>query len=141
MLGRLVSALTLALGLTSAEAVARPQQVAPEAAPAAWTTYAETAMAILSNWMSSEDEAVTRVRSHLDAAALDSPLVVKLWIAPDGTLSRIDFPSLPDPAVDAELRALLTARRLPPPPPDMLLPLRVLLQVEPVPESTPEPAI
>lgn len=145
MLGRLVSALTLALGLGSGEAAAPPQQVAPEAAPAAWTAYAETVTAILSSWMSGEDETAKRMRTRLDATTSDpaasrSPLIVKLWIAPDGSLGRIAFQPVLDPATDADLRALLTTRHLPPPPRDMLLPLRVALQVEPKPQPTPDPA-
>ena len=129
----------------AATAPATAQSVAPSAAPVEWVRYAEGATAAVNTWLQAEDEAAGRLRAYLDATrpAPDqptAPIVVKLWIDGDGTVSRIDFPPFAHAEANADLRGLVVGRRLPgTPPKDMLLPLRIAVQLD---ASTPvaEPA-
>lgn len=52
------------------------------------------------------------------------PLVMKLWIGRDGTLTKVEFPRLPDVEADQDLHELLTGKRLAPPARGMRLPVR-----------------
>lgn len=108
--------------------------VSPQEAPQAWVAYAETATRTIAGWLSVDAPPAPRIRAVLDAArpAPDQPappLVLKLWIGRDGTITRAEFPSLSDAQADQDLHALLTSKRLAPPPTGMRLPLRIALQL------------
>ncbi len=119
--------------------IARQRSVAPEQAPAAWVAYAETVNAQVIAWLGAEDEGAVRLRAYLDGTrpAPDqptAPFVLRLWITPDGTIDRTEFPAFAEPQADADLRALLLGRAIgTPPPPGMLLPLRLELSLAPDP--------
>ncbi|MBN3724200.1 YbaB/EbfC family DNA-binding protein [Burkholderia sp. Ac-20379] len=138
--------LLLTLGAAGrAEAQTSPQ--AQLAAPAAWMRYAhevgEHFQALLDN---GGDEA-QRVRQALTvradatgpAAAPGVPpsVAVRTWIGRDGAITRIEFDSLDDIPAEASLEHLLTTAALPPPPADMLQPLRVRLELVPNPDAPP----
>ncbi|GAB3056648.1 YbaB/EbfC family DNA-binding protein [Stenotrophomonas tumulicola] len=84
---------------------------------------------------SAPDTLIARLQQRTDAAHTGEAarqLVVRLWIADDGKITRSDFDSLGDARVDADLRALLAAEPLPQaPPPDMLQPLVLGLKLQP----------
>lgn len=131
----------------AATAPVAAQNLAPSAAPVEWVRYAESATAAVNAWLQAEDDAAQRLRAYLDATrpAPDqptAPVVVKLWIDADGTVSRIDFPPFAQTQANADLRGLIVGRRLPgTPPEDMLLPLRIAVQLDaPTPAPAPEPA-
>lgn len=138
-------------GLTST-APAAAQSVSPAQAPAAWVAYAQSATTTITGWLQADTEAATRLRTYLDATrtAPDQPtaqLVLKVWIDGKGVVSRIDFPPFAHPEPNADLRALIVGQPLSnAPPKDMLLPLRIAVQldapatpsVEPATERAPE---
>ena len=122
------------------------QSVSPSAAPAAWVRYAEETTRTITDWLEADSETAARLRTYLDATrpAPDqptAPLVLKLWIGRDGTVSRIDFPPFAHPEPNADLRALIEGGRLTAvPPEDILLPLRILVELPPVSETDPHAA-
>jgi hypothetical protein len=132
----LATGLAAALGLAT-PVQALPQSLTPEAAPPAWSAYAETVTRTVAVWLEEEGEGASGLRSYLDQSRPGAdqptpPLVIRLWIDPRGLVSRIDFPPLADPDADALLRAAVDGRRLPPPPPGMLQPLRLAVQLDPI---------
>jgi hypothetical protein len=115
--------------------------------PKAWLVYAGQAGQSLSAWLSSDAPAALRLRSELDSTrpTADQPppaVPVAIWIGADGTVSRVDGPFPAHSPSETDLRALLVGHRLPSrPPPDMLQPVRLQLQLEPAParaESSPD---
>jgi hypothetical protein len=142
-LGRLLAAFAGA-GLVAAAPVAA-QTVTPEQAPAEWVRYATGATIAVTGWLQADSEAAGRLRAYLDATrpAPDqptAPLVIKLWIDADGTVSRIEHPPFAHAEANADLSALVVGRRLPTAPPrDMLLPLRIAVQLD-APAPAAEPA-
>ncbi|MGH7019801.1 MAG: hypothetical protein ACREEY_07980 [Brevundimonas sp.] len=133
---------TLATGLAAALGIAAPvqaqtQSLSPEAAPAEWVAYAETATVTVTAWLEEESEAASNLRGYLNQtrSAADQatpPLVLKLWIDAQGVISRIDFASFAHNDADAALRSVVDGRRLDRPPAGMLQPLRLSVQLEPV---------
>ncbi|MBN9505336.1 MAG: hypothetical protein J0I69_04850 [Altererythrobacter sp.] len=145
LLSRLGRSLATLAGITLASAApAAAQTIAPSAAPVEWVRYAETATAAITQWLEAEDETAVRLRAYLDrtrpAEDRATPaLQLKIWIAADGLVSRIDFPPFAHEEPNADLRALIVGRRLPATPPvDMLLPLRLAIQLDarPAPASS-----
>ncbi|HBS54416.1 MAG TPA: hypothetical protein DEA38_01630, partial [Stenotrophomonas sp.] len=76
-----------------------------------------------------EDARAQRVLEWMQAqpaASAPAPLVVSVWIAGDGRISKLEFDSLGDAQVDADLRSTLQAAPLTEAPPaDMRQPLRL----------------
>lgn len=132
--GRLLAAFASAGVVTAAPVAA--QTVTPEQAPAEWVRYATGATAVVTAWLQADTETAQRLRTYLDATrpAPDqptAPLVIKLWIDADGTVSRIDHAPFAHAEANADMRALVMGQRLPAAPPkDMLLPLRVAVQLD-----------
>jgi hypothetical protein len=130
----------------AATAPAAAQTVAPSAAPAEWVRYAEAATATIGGWLEEDGEAPTRLRTYLDATreAADRPtppLLLRVWIAADGRIERIDFTPFAHEAANTDLRSAIVGRRLAAPPRDMLLPLRLSIQLEPAEASAPSAAM
>jgi hypothetical protein len=126
-------------GATTAPA----QSVAPSQAPAEWVRYAEAATGTISAWLEEDGEAAAGFRNYLHQTrpADDQPtptLILKVWVDPDGRIDRIEFPPFAHEQANADLRMAVVGRALEaPPPPDMLLPIRLAIQLEaPQPEST-----
>ncbi|EJU12129.1 hypothetical protein LH128_15421 [Sphingomonas sp. LH128] len=115
--------------------------VDPAAAPAEWVRYAEIATVAVTRQLEAGTETAARLRASLDATrpALDQPtrpFVLKIWIDADGTVSRIDHAPFADAQANADLNALLVGESMPSrPPKDMLLPLRVLIELPPAPPA------
>ena len=112
------------------------QTMAPEQAPVEWLHYAEGATQAVTGWLRADSDTGKRLRADLDAARPTpdqptAPLVIKLWIDGEGSVSRIDFPPFAQTQANADLRALIVGQRLPgTPPKDMLLPLRIKVQLD-----------
>lgn len=110
---------TLALGSAAASA---------HEAPAHWMAYAAAVGGQLQQRLQQEQDpqaqrVVEWLRAHPDTP---TPLPVSLWIAADGRISKLEFDSLGDREVDADLRATLQAAPLQAAPPaDMRQPLRL----------------
>ena len=98
--------------------------------------YAETATQSITAWLEEDSEPATAFRAYLHQTrpAEDQPtppLVLKVWIKPDGRVDRIDFTPLADESANANLRAAIVGRTLGSAPPrGMLLPLRLAIQLE-----------
>jgi len=143
---RLSCALAAMVALIPGMGVAReaPQSVTASQAPVGWVRYAEGVTTELSAWLEEESEAATRVRAYLHAAGpVDGqptpPLLLKVWIDHEGLVDRLEFTPFADEEVNADLRAAVIGRRLAPPPPDMLSPLRIAVELTP--KTDLEPAI
>lgn len=151
LLGRLArwTAALVGAGLAST-APAAAQGVTPaDQAPVEWVRYATSATEAVTGLLQAESEAAVRLRAYLDATrpAPDqptAPLLIKIWVEANGVVSRIDHAPFAHPQPNADLRALLVGAALPGTPPrDMLLPLRILIQLPPAPaaaSATPPPA-
>lgn len=135
--GRLALKLASALvgGAAAASAPVAAQSVAPEEAPPEWLRYAETATQAVTSWLQAETEQATRLRGYLDATrpAPDqptAPILLKIWIDSGGVVSRVDHAPFAHAEANADISALIVGQQLPASPPkDMLLPLRVLIQL------------
>lgn len=127
-------ALLAALSLGTAS-VASAQQVPAAAAPATWIRYAEQATATVSAWLQADDPHAVRLRAALGqpgGEAAPAPLIVSLWVDPDGKVARIAAPSLADAAATRDLEALIVGRSpAGRPPRGMKLPLRILVEAKP----------
>ncbi|SMR83857.1 MULTISPECIES: hypothetical protein [Stenotrophomonas] len=102
--------------------------VSAQDAPAHWMAYAASVSGELQQRLQQEQEPQAQrvlawLQEHPDTP---TPLVVSVWIARDGAISRLEFDSLGDAQIDADLRATLQATGLPAAPPkDMRQPLRL----------------
>lgn len=131
-------------GIASTAPVAA-QSVSPAQAPAEWVAYAETATSTITGLLEADSEVALRLRTYLDATrpAPDqptAPLVLKVWVNGDGAVSRIDFAPFAHAEPNDDLRSLIVGQSLPGlPPADMLLPMRIAVQLEAPaePDSTP----
>lgn len=123
---RPLAALFAALALGSSAASAHE-------APAHWMAYAAAVGGQLQQRLQQEQDpqaqrVVEWLRAHPDTP---TPLPVSLWIAADGRISKLEFDSLGDAQVDADLRATLQAAPLQAAPPaDMRQPLRLGLVLD-----------
>lgn len=117
--------------------------------PPSWVAYARLVGQQFQSWIEADDPEADRFHRYLDSrmgktgsASLASPtILVRAWIGPDGTVTRVLFDSLGDAQADATLRVLLSAHRLSDPPPSgMRQPLRVRLHIEPNPDAAPNGA-
>lgn len=118
------------------------QTVSPSAAPPEWVRYAEGAAETISAWLGDDSVAATQFRAYFDRTrpTEDEPtaqLELRVWIEPDGAVSRIGFTPFAHENANASLRAAIVGRRLSPPPPDMLLPIRIAVQLAPAPAAMP----
>lgn len=96
--------------------------------------YGRVTVRTVTSWLNLDTPPVAHVRSMLmggqvDPGNLPPPLLVKLWIGRDGTITRMELPPLSDQQVNQGLQGLLIGRHLSPPPPDMLQPLRIAIQL------------
>lgn len=112
------------------------QTMPPSAAPAEWVRYAEAATATVTEWLQADDETAVRFRAYLDGTRptpgqATPPLLLKIWIAHDGTISRVEFPPFAHAQANADLRGLIVARNLAAPPPKgMRQPLLLAIQLK-----------
>ncbi|MBD3683120.1 hypothetical protein H3005_14720 [Stenotrophomonas sp. Br8] len=108
--------------------------VSAQDAPAHWMAYAASVSGELQQRLQQEqDPRAQRLLAWLqEYPDTPTPLVVSVWIARDGAISKLEFDSLGDAQVDADLRATLQATALPAAPPkDMRQPLRLGLVLQP----------
>ncbi|MNU30643.1 hypothetical protein [uncultured Brevundimonas sp.] len=131
----------LATGLAAAFGMAAPaqaqvQSLAPDAAPAAWVAYAEIATRTVKAWLEEDGPPASnlRLQLHQTRPAPDQPtppLELKLWIEADGVVSHVEAAPPAKETVSVDLQSSVQGRRLAPPPPGMLQPLRLAVQLEP----------
>lgn len=119
---------------------ASARSVSPQEALAEWLAYASNTTTI-TKWLEAESESAMRLRAYLNAMRPASdqptaPLLIKVWINADGRVSRIDHAPFAHAGANADLKALIVGGHLDmPPPEDILLPLRILVQIPPAPED------
>lgn len=105
--------------------------------PRHWLDYAGAASRQFQAWLGdADDQRVQRLHAWLQQRDTNDrlmghpvPVVVQVWIAPDGVVHRLQFDSLGQAQADDDLRALLL-RRLPTPPADMRQPLVLQLSLD-----------
>lgn len=129
-----LAATGIALVLGGSGAMAQPVSV-----PEAWKSYAGLVGQQFQAWLMGDDDVACRFHKFLEDRAVSAtetppgPLLIKVWIDPEGQVTRLDFSSFGAAEADADLRRLLTAGPLSEPPPlDMRQPLtlRINLQVK-----------
>lgn len=137
------AATLIGAGLATSGPVAA-QSISPTQAPAEWVAYAQSATTSVTIWLQADNETAQRLRAYLDATrpAPDrstTPLVLKIWVDDEGRVSRIDHPPFAHADANSDLRSLIVGQHLPGlPPQDMLLPLRIAVQLNP--QSSPDPS-
>lgn len=115
------------------------------AVPQPWLSYARLTSHQFQVWLEADDDAANQLHRFLEERVMNAKgeqppaaIVIRAWIAADGTVSRVEFNSLGDPTADATLRRLLTEHPISEPPPaDMPQPLRVRLHIEANPQKDP----
>ncbi|MET4896568.1 hypothetical protein RN629_05255 [Sphingomonadaceae bacterium jetA1] len=132
-------------GLVAA-APANGRVVDPATAPVEWVHYAQGATAVVMRLLKADNEVAVRLRAYLDQTRPapgepTAPLVLKLWIDRDGAVSRVDFTPFVHPEPNADLRSLIVGQKLDGAPPrNMLLPLRIAVQLAAASAELPEPS-
>lgn len=135
----LVAVVTIGVGLGLSSSPVLAQSSAPQKpVPQHWISYAQMAGNQLEGWLSDPaDEAVQRLHASMqermlqEGEALPPPLIVRLWVKPDGKIDRVEFASIGKEQADQDLRAVLQSRPLSePPPPDMRLPMVLQLSLK-----------
>ncbi|SFQ38512.1 hypothetical protein SAMN05216567_11516 [Variovorax sp. OK605] len=131
--GRLRLALGwLGLGLAGAAVPMATMAQTQQQVPQHWVSYANLAGNQLQSSLSDPaSDTVVRLHAWMQARMLKegqpippAPVVVRVWVAPNGKIDRVAFDSLGDAQADTDLRALLTAQPLAEPPPrDMRQPM------------------
>jgi len=126
----------LGLGLMSVAAATPAGQDVPQH----WVSYAQLVSHQFQAWLSDDSTAATQrlhdwlaVQGSEEGHAPES-LVVRVWVADDGRVERLEAASFGDPVIDEALLETLTARPLAEPPPkDMRQPLvlRLVLNLPP----------
>lgn len=125
------------VGLTVSAAPVMVQTAMAQSVPQHWISYAQMAGNQLEAWLSDPaNDAVVRLHEWMQQRLLQQgqplppPLVVKVWVAPDGKISRTEFASLGQAQADADLRSLMTTQSLSEPPPrDMRQPMVLQLNL------------
>lgn len=128
----------LALASTClASAVTLAQEPVPfkssSEAPAAWQRYTALLKNRLEQEIAGDSAAAKHFRDWASQAkatgnAPPESLIARIWIDPGGKVLRATFPALPDPAADADLKAILLGSAIEQPPPrDMLQPISLRL--------------
>lgn len=115
-----------------------PQAAAQAAVPQHWISYAQLASNQFQSWLADgSNEAVVRLHNHMqarvlgEAGTMPAPVIVRVWVAADGQISRLDFDSLGQASADADLRSVLTSQPLSEPPPsDMRQPMVLRLKLD-----------
>lgn len=125
----------LGIGLVTAASTVGAQADVPQH----WVAYAQLTSGQLQGWLGDEtNEAALRLQQwgqqHLSGsgdAAIDKAIVLWLWVASDGAIERVEFPSLGDAQADADLRHVLITQSISEPPPkDMLQPMVLGVNLE-----------
>lgn len=138
-IGKHLLALTAALGSVFAMDAASAQTASPDMSsmtpPAEWLAYAETATTALTAWLEADTEAASRMRLRLGAGrpsqdAATHLMEVRIWIAPDGRVSRIEGPLHEDAQAEADMAKIAASASLNAPPSNMPQPLRIGVQLE-----------
>lgn len=135
MIRSLLSALAIALGPASS-AAAHERSLSAEQAPLEWIAYAERVQQQVTSWLMSDEPPAVENRAYLDSLRPGpdqppSPLTLRIWITGAGSIERIEFPPFADAAANDRLRSLLVGREIgTPPPADMLLPIRLAIEIE-----------
>lgn len=133
MLRRIFGLIGLGL-MASSSSIAVAQGV-----PAHWLSYAEMVGNQIREWLSDPvDERVQRLHGWMQQRMLEdgrviapSSIVVRMWVAPSGSVEHVEFASLGSAQADMDLSALLTDGSLmEPPPPDMKQPMVLRLSLE-----------
>lgn len=126
--------LTAALAILSLGGTAVAQSMP---VPASWRSYAGLAGQQFQAWLMADDDVAFRLHKFLEDRAVSAtdtppgPLLVRVWIGPEGQVTQLDFASLGSSQADADLRQILTVSPLSePPPPDMRQPLTLRLDLQ-----------
>ncbi len=122
-----------------------PIAPAQTAVPQHWISYAQLTSNQFQEWLSDgSSDLVVRLHAWLEKRETNDrlmgasvPVIARVWITREGWVERVEFDSLGDAQAAADLRALLSRKPLPePPPPDMRQPLVLQLTLAPAPAGS-----
>lgn len=132
---RRLLALILVAGLGVLSAVpAAAQQLdyrSPDQVPPSWGQFAKLVKYRSEEWVSGDDAIAARFRVYakIHSGKEDGPpatVTVRVWVNPDGTVARVQFPAFKDAGATQDLRTILTRGNIgEAPPPEMLQPLNL----------------
>jgi len=134
LVGRAGAAAIGLLGLFGGQPVAG-KSITPAQAPREWVAYAETMTVTVGGWLNGGEQPAPHLRAALDVDQVPSLFQLKIWVARDGRIERVETMLPPNSAAEHDLHALLVGRRLPPPPKRMRLPVRLALQLKAAPSA------
>ncbi|RZL66207.1 MAG: hypothetical protein EOP81_01450 [Variovorax sp.] len=138
ILGGVGIGITVSAAPALAQTPARPQAQPAQPVPQHWISYAQLVGNQLQDRLGdAQSEAVVRLHGWMQERILKegqavppAPLVVRLWIAADGGVSRLEFSTLGQAQADADLRAVLATEPLSESPPrDMRQPMVLQLSL------------
>lgn len=133
----MATSIAVAFGLAAPVAALAQRRVTPEAAPAAWVSYAETVVGKVTEWLRDEAEAAARLRAYVDRWRPEAtgPIILRLWISHSGVITRTKFAPFAHDRANKDLRGLLIGRDVGiRPPRGILMPLMLTVELDPVPE-------
>ncbi|HTH98408.1 MAG TPA: hypothetical protein VL574_13400 [Stellaceae bacterium] len=108
----------------------------PDAVPSSWLRYAQLVQYRFKELLAADNEVAYRFHLFLENRTVnaDAPpdqLIVKVWVAHNGKVQKIEFPSLHDAQADKDLHAILGRGNIgEAPPADMLQPIHLRLQLQ-----------
>ncbi|MGO4683753.1 hypothetical protein [Hyphomicrobium sp. 2TAF46] len=107
----------------------------PAGVPKAWIEFAGDLRGKAEALLKSDDPQARKLRAALDEVrnggdAQPLQVAVRVWIARDGRVERVDFGSVSE-TIDPDLKSLLLRVATPTPPADMLQPVHLKLSLEP----------
>ncbi|WP_456633149.1 hypothetical protein [Bradyrhizobium sp. USDA 10063] len=137
-LGAALGALAVLLGAKPTAAKAAPDvdgRLNAAQAPAAWQDFAKRLQLRLQERLASDSTPALRFHDAIarrvsDTGAAPPPIVVRVWVMPDGKVQRIELEGLDDDA-SHDLSALLIGDGVGSTPLDMPQPLRMRLSLRP----------
>jgi hypothetical protein len=138
MVRRFLATLAASVGLGSTLGAAAPRSVSPEAAPPAWIAYAGIVNQAITAQLGGDDPVAVRLHAYLDqipgaSAHAGVRLPIRVWVDAMGVITKVDFTPFAQQQPNVDLHALLTGLHLPKAPPrNMLLPIRLTINLDPV---------
>lgn len=133
-----VAALAVALAVGATPSFSEPGASSFRSAadaPAAWNSFAKTLRLQFEELFTSDNEVARRFIESLEMLRASEPgkvpptVTVSLWVEPSGRIGRASFAPLPSPSANADFEVLLKQISADAPPPDMMQPVKLMLQL------------
>lgn len=140
---RTAGAMILALILSLPTSLSLAQtQVSPDSAPPSWLAFADVVNRTVTEQLRADDVTAIRLRNYVsglrpDPAQSSPPVILRVWTDATGVITKVEFPAFAQDEPKADLRALLIGQSVGTAPPhDILFPLRLAIQLDPMPPES-----